>query len=120
MASTEAPSRIRNGTPIRPRPRPGTNQHTEPKNLAAIQGSPETPLVETPTWWRRSGSNRRPPACKAGALPAELRPQRLPEPSHGPNHRTARTMAQPGQPGPPQNRPSTEPAIDRIGHRLVG
>ena len=25
-------------------------------------------------WWRRSGSNRRPPACKAGALPAELRP----------------------------------------------
>jgi hypothetical protein len=26
------------------------------------------------TWWRRSGSNRRPPACKAGALPAELRP----------------------------------------------
>ena len=27
------------------------------------------------TWWRRTGSNRRPPACKAGALPAELRPQ---------------------------------------------
>jgi hypothetical protein len=26
-------------------------------------------------WWRRSGSNRRPPACKAGALPAELRPR---------------------------------------------
>lgn len=26
-------------------------------------------------WWRRTGSNRRPPACKAGALPAELRPQ---------------------------------------------
>ena len=26
--------------------------------------------------WRRSGSNRRPPACKAGALPAELRPQK--------------------------------------------
>ena len=28
----------------------------------------------TRRWWRRSGSNRRPPACKAGALPAELRP----------------------------------------------
>ena len=28
-------------------------------------------------WWSLSGSNRRPPACKAGALPAELRP-RLP------------------------------------------
>jgi hypothetical protein len=25
-------------------------------------------------WWRQSGSNRRPPACKAGALPAELCP----------------------------------------------
>lgn len=27
------------------------------------------------TWWRQTGSNRRPPACKAGALPAELCPQ---------------------------------------------
>jgi hypothetical protein len=26
-------------------------------------------------WWRLTGSNRRPPACKAGALPAELNPQ---------------------------------------------
>lgn len=25
-------------------------------------------------WWRRTGSNRRPSACKADALPAELRP----------------------------------------------
>ncbi len=25
-------------------------------------------------WWSQSGSNRRPPACKAGALPAELWP----------------------------------------------
>ena len=25
-------------------------------------------------WWSRTGSNRRHPACKAGALPAELRP----------------------------------------------
>jgi hypothetical protein len=28
-------------------------------------------------WWRMTGSNRRPPACKAGALPAELIPQIL-------------------------------------------
>ena len=27
------------------------------------------------SWWSLSGSNRRPPACKASALPAELRPQ---------------------------------------------
>ena len=29
----------------------------------------------TSALWRRSVSNRRPPACKAGALPTELRPQ---------------------------------------------
>jgi len=28
----------------------------------------------TKEWWRRTGSNRRPDACKATALPAELRP----------------------------------------------
>ena len=28
--------------------------------------------------WRRPGSNRQPPACKAGALPVELRPRQLP------------------------------------------
>ena len=27
-------------------------------------------------WWSQTGSNRRPPACKAGALPAELWPQK--------------------------------------------
>ena len=27
-------------------------------------------------WWSRSGSNRRPQACKARALPTELRPQK--------------------------------------------
>ena len=26
-------------------------------------------------WWALTGSNRRPPACKAGALPAELSAQ---------------------------------------------
>ena len=31
----------------------------------------------TPQWWSRGGSNSRPPACKAGALPAELRPHFL-------------------------------------------
>ena len=28
-------------------------------------------------WWRVPGSNRWPPACKAGALPAELTPHRV-------------------------------------------
>jgi len=30
-----------------------------------------------PGWWRRRKSNSRPPACKAGALPIELRPQNM-------------------------------------------
>ena len=33
-----------------------------------------TPRPLDTRWWSRTGSNRRPPACKAGALPAELRP----------------------------------------------
>ena len=32
-------------------------------------------------WWTRPGSNRRPPGCKPGALPAELRAQ-LQTPKH--------------------------------------
>ena len=41
---------------------------------------------ERSEWWSLSGSNRRPPACKAGALPAELKPHwvrsnRRPQPS---------------------------------------
>jgi hypothetical protein len=28
-----------------------------------------------PGWWSQTGSNRRPPACKAGALPTELWPR---------------------------------------------
>ncbi len=30
---------------------------------------------ERPGWWSQTGSNRRPPACKAGALPTELWPR---------------------------------------------
>ena len=46
---------------------------------------PRCPIPRSPSsgagrWWSRPGSNRRPPACKAGALPAELRPRsRRPE-----------------------------------------
>ena len=36
--------------------------------------SPMTGGRHSGAWWRRTGSNRRPPACKAGALPAELNP----------------------------------------------
>lgn len=33
-----------------------------------------TTILRIACWWSRTGSNRRHPACKAGALPAELRP----------------------------------------------
>lgn len=38
------------------------------------RASPEHPSYPK-KWWSQTGSNRRPPACKAGALPAELWPQ---------------------------------------------
>ena len=41
----------------------------EPGSNAASQ-----PQSTGDAWWSRTGSNRRPPACKAGALPIELRP----------------------------------------------
>lgn len=34
----------------------------------------EATILRIAHWWSRTGSNRRHPACKAGALPAELRP----------------------------------------------
>ena len=33
--------------------------------------------IAAKNWWSQTGSNRRPPACKAGALPAELWPPDL-------------------------------------------
>src|SRR5512134_2243692 len=35
----------------------------------------------TREWWSQTGSNRRPPACKAGALPAELWPRKSVNPA---------------------------------------
>ena len=58
----------------------------------ARPGPPLPNLAVRLKWWSLSGSNRRPPACKAGALPAELRPHSgvnsaLTAPSWKPSHR---------------------------------
>ncbi len=45
-------------------------EHTQGQTLIFLSGVPQQPKP----WWRRTGSNRRPDACKATALPAELRP----------------------------------------------
>src|SRR5581483_9622705 len=59
-----------------------------------------------PNWWSWSGSNRRPPECKSGALPAELQPllggQSPPEINRGQLDAEA-----------------TGPAHDRLGKTLV-
>jgi hypothetical protein len=38
---------------------------------------------ELSLWWSQTGSNRRPQACKASALPTELWPRREKRPNHG-------------------------------------
>ena len=48
---------------------PQKNRETQNQNLMIKPYPPQN------KWWRRTESNRRPPACKAGALPTELRPQ---------------------------------------------
>jgi hypothetical protein len=46
------------------------------RHAIAASALPPTHRVAGPRgWWSRTGSNRRPPACKAGALPTELRPR---------------------------------------------
>ena len=37
---------------------------------------PMGPVSSHLAWWSWSGSNRRPPECKSGALPAELQPRK--------------------------------------------
>jgi hypothetical protein len=51
--------------------RTGTGHEVRRKLVFSANDAPH--LLNT-LWWSRTGSNRRHPACKAGALPAELRP----------------------------------------------
>src|ERR1700731_2547321 len=39
-----------------------------------LSGARSSHLSYRPIWWSLSGSNRRPPECKSGALPTELQP----------------------------------------------
>ena len=83
--SRQPPFRWILGTPDN---QPNAGQSTEAKNIFTMSNSVASEgLMEAATnaeifspksrgfWWSRTGSNRRPPACKAGALPTELRPQ---------------------------------------------
>ncbi len=61
-----------------PTSRTGTPEGTAARTLSStrnhLPSRDRRPTLAGGAWWRRTGSNRRPPACKAGALPAELRP----------------------------------------------
>ena len=56
-------------------------------------------------WWRRTGSNRRPQACKARALPTELRPRVAGGPAPHPGDRASPTLV---------GRAGFEPATSRL------
>jgi hypothetical protein len=53
----------------------------QPHEPTGLGGWRKTFLLRTssPGWWSQTGSNRRPPACKAGALPTELWPRQRTE-----------------------------------------
>ena len=51
------------------------NQGGVSRRIACYASGAPTP--SNGKWWSQAGSNRRPPACKAGALPAELWPRDL-------------------------------------------
>jgi hypothetical protein len=65
----------------------GIRPDDQPSISPEEQLTPHQPLaITTPSelqvshWWRQPGSNRRPRACKARALPAELCPRLAPAP----------------------------------------
>ena len=49
-------------------------RHAEFFETSVTAPHPYQPAPGSKAWWRWTGSNRRPPACKAGALPIELHP----------------------------------------------
>ena len=45
-----------------------------PQGATRISVTPDKAAAIQDDWWSQTGSNRRPPECKSGALPAELWP----------------------------------------------
>jgi hypothetical protein len=64
---------IRAGPKSRVRIEPGGLMQARNCHFTDEQSSIEQ-SSQNPSWWSQTGSNRRPPACKAGALPTELWP----------------------------------------------
>lgn len=89
-------------------PRPGCRGLRQRPTATGAKAGPESPPGGaghpwSRPWWSRTESNRRPPACKAGALPTELRPlfRRSPSATGVAASVTAPSLAlRPGRGGP--------------------
>ena len=90
--------------------------------------NPKPPRRVKPAPWRRSGSNRRPPACKAGALPLSYAPaeREYPEPGKdvrppnspaGNSHRTAGMGPEGFEPSTPR---LSSVCSDQLSYRPAG
>ena len=66
-----------------------------------------SPRLRQQRWWSQSGSNRRPQACKASALPTELWPHRLEPRRHPSSWSQPISMVGPGGFEPPTPRLSS-------------
>ena len=64
---------LKNNSLFRSRPQDWMNQRSGLRR-SNVRIEDNTTCTMRACWWRMTGSNRRPPACKAGALPAELIP----------------------------------------------
>ena len=119
---TQQPCNYRRRGRIRARRPPVTGRWRQPRQRAPCLRRTKKAGALAPAfytlWWSQAGSNRRPPACHAGALPAELWPrlrmcmvERAPNPVKRINWSPPRAHRY--APGPRQSAPdrSAVPAI---------
>ena len=85
--NTRAPGPKRQTPPsaVIPRLKPKPSLSMTPPRNPWVGALRATTSLARPQGWRRTGSNRRPPACKAGALPIELRPHHQNQATPKPN-----------------------------------
>ena len=103
--SAKTPGRRNTQAPKHPSAKTPERQTPEHRNIRApnIRGNAQTTKA-----WRRTESNRRPPACKAGALPIELRP-------HGSQHPIPRPPRYLRHQTPKHPAPSTQAPHQTMG-----
>jgi hypothetical protein len=81
----QRPAKLFDMRQIRPNQTLAQGRRTRSISIKPASPAPSGPQGQRPpalmrrkpnsNWWSLTGSNRRHPACKAGALPAELRPR---------------------------------------------